>query len=92
VLEVERQVELPLLHVAEPSRQPRLALEMPPVHKEPRGRTGTAVQVFVGAPEGEIHVVVVEVVRHGPHGMGAVEADHDSPLVGGSRKPPQVQK
>jgi len=80
--EIEEHVEHFTLIDAEPAGDEGFEIEVFLVDVEEAGAAGAAIEIFVAAPEGEVDVPVVEMVRDGADGMGAVKADEDAFFVG----------
>ena len=76
-------VELLFLEIPPPAGETGTRAEVLAVDIERAGAARPAVQVFVGAPEGEIDVPVVETMRHRADRVGAVEPGDDAALAGG---------
>ena len=91
VLEIVAHVELAVLGGREPAGKPRRRAQMLAMHEQAAHRTGTAVQVFVGAEDRAIDAVVVEAVLDRADGMAAVEAHQYAPRMRRIREPLHVQ-
>ena len=78
MFEARRRVVAP---PASQARQLRI-LSVPLEDEAAADAAGTAVEVLVAAPDGEIDIPVMEVQRHIPRGVGQVETDDDAALMG----------
>ena len=69
--------------VPEPTGQARqLAVgRVPLVHERARHRAGTGVEIFVGAPDGEIDVPIVQRQRHVADRVREIDPDHAAALL-----------